>query len=350
MAQSLCHGQIGIVELHIFAHQTDGDGFAPVVDSLHQCLPLLQLRLRGGDPQLPADDAGEILLFQHQGSLVQVGQGDVFNDAVGLYIAEQADFLEDAVLQGLVAAQNHDVRLDTHALQLPDGVLGGLGLVLIGATEEGHQRHMDEQTVLLAHLQRNLPDSLQKGLGLDIADGAADFGDYHIGVRLLAYPVDEFLDFIGDMGNDLNGGAKVFPPALLVQHIPVDLSRGQVGKLVQILVDEPLVVTQIQIRFRAVLGDIHLAVLIGAHGAGVHIDIGVQLLGCHLQSPGLHQSAQGSCRDALAQTGNHTAGYKNIFCHQNRLLYTAALVGMKEMPVVLLRRWGKMEFVHLLSS
>ena len=243
VAQSLCHGQIGIVELNIFAHQTDGDGFAPVVDPLHQCLPLLQLRLRGGDPQLPADDTGKVLFFQHQGSLVQVGQGDVFNDAVGLDIAEQADFLEDAVLQGLVAAQNHDVRLDTHALQLPDGVLGGLGFVLVGATEEGHQRHMDEQTVLLAHLQRNLPDSLQKGLGLDIADGAADFGDYHIGVRLLAHPVDEFLDFIGDMGNDLNGGAKVFPPALLVQHIPVDLTRGQVGKLVQILVDEPLIVT-----------------------------------------------------------------------------------------------------------
>ena len=35
---------------------------------------------------------------------------------------------------------------------------------------------------------------------------------------------------------------------------------------------------QIQIRFAAVLGHVHFAVLIGTHGTGVHIDIGVELL------------------------------------------------------------------------
>ena len=89
-------------------------------------------------------------------------------------------------LQRLVAAQHDDVRVDAHALQLLDGVLGGLGLVLVGATEERHQRHVDEQAVLPPYLQSDLPDGLQEGLGLDIADGAADLGDDHIRVGLLA--------------------------------------------------------------------------------------------------------------------------------------------------------------------
>ena len=66
-------------------------------------------------------------------------------------------------------------------------MLCGFGFMLIGATKERYQRHMNEQAVLLAHLQRNLPDSLQKGLGLDIADGAADLRNDHIGIRLLSY-------------------------------------------------------------------------------------------------------------------------------------------------------------------
>ena len=77
--------------------------------------------------------------------------------------------------QRLIAAQNDDIRLDAHALQFLDRVLCGLGLMLVGATEERHQRHVDEQAVLLPYFQRDLAHRLQEGLGLDITDGAADF-------------------------------------------------------------------------------------------------------------------------------------------------------------------------------
>ena len=104
-------------------------------------------------------------------------------------------------------------------------------------------------------------------------------------------------------------------PSFFIQHIPIDLTGGQIGKFIQILVDKPFIVPQIQIGFRTVFRNIDLSVLIGAHGAWVHIDIGVQLLGCYLQSSGLQQAAQGRCCDALSQAGNHTAGHKNILCH-----------------------------------
>ena len=174
---------------------------------------------------------------------------------------------------------------------------------------------MDEQAVLPAHFQGNLPHCFQEGLGLDVTDGTPDFRNHHIGIGLLSHPVDKILDFVGNMGNHLDSRAQILSPTLLIQHIPVNLAGGQVGILVQIFVDKPLIVAQIQIRLRTVLGNVDLSVLIRAHGTRVDVDIRVQLLGGNFQPPGLQQPAQGGSRNALAQTGNHAAGYKDIFRH-----------------------------------
>ena len=80
--------------------------------------------------------------------------------------------------------------------------------------------------------------------------------------------------------------AQVVALPLLVQDVPVDLAGGQVGVLVQVLIDEALIMAQVQVGLGAVVGDEHLAVLEGAHGAGVHIDVGIQLLAGHLQARG----------------------------------------------------------------
>ena len=288
---------------------------APVVNPVYKALPLCQIRLRGIEPQLPADHPGKVGFFQHQGGFVQVGEGDIFKYAVGLYIAEQGNLVENPLLQRLIAPQHDDIRVHTQAPQLLHGVLGGLGLVLVGAPEEGHQGHMDEKAVFPAHLQANLPHRLQEGLGLNVAGGAADFRNHHVRIRLLSHPVDKLLDLPGNVGNHLDGGAQVLTLALLVQHIPIHPSGGEVGEAIEIFVDETLIVAQIQVRLRTVLGDKHLAVLVGAHGARVHIDIGVQLLGRYLQASGFQQPSQGGCGNALAQAGHHAAGYKNILGH-----------------------------------
>ena len=118
------------------------------------------------------------------------------------------------------------------------------------------------------------------------------------------------------MGDDLHGATQIVPPALPVEHVPIDLAGGDGGVEGQVLVNEPLVVAQVQVGLRPVVGDEHLAVLIGAHGAGVHVEIGVQLLDLDPQAPLLQQTAQAGRRDALAQAGHHTAGDENILdCH-----------------------------------
>lgn len=120
---------------------------------------------------------------------------------------------------------------------------------------------MNIQGVSGPHLMPHLPNGLDKGLALNITDGSANLGDYDISLRLAAHIIDKPLDLICDVGNGLHGGPQIRAPALLGDNVGVDLSGGQIGILVQILVNEPLIVPQVQICLSAVLGNIDLTVL-----------------------------------------------------------------------------------------
>ena len=117
------------------------------------------------------------------------------------------------------------------------------------------------------------------------------------------------------MRDDLYGLAQVFARALLVEHVPVDFACGQVGEFVQVLVDEALVVAEIEVGLRAVVGDVNLAVLERAHRARVHVDVGVKLLRGYLEAAAFQQAAEGCGSDALAQTGDYAAGHEDVLCH-----------------------------------
>ena len=176
---------------------------------------------------------------------------------------------------------------------------------------------MDVAAVVTALLQTHLTDGLEEGLALDVAGGAADLGNDHIGLGGRGQIVDIALDLVGDVGDDLDGLAEVSALTLLVQHVPVHLAGGQVRVLVQVLVDEAFVMAEVEVGLSAVVGDEDLAVLQGTHGARVHVHIGVQLLAGHLQAAALQKPAQRCSGNALAQTGDHAAGHKNKFCHKN---------------------------------
>lgn len=93
----------------------------------------------------------------------------------------------------------------------------------------------------------------------------------------------------------------------------IDLAGGHGAVAGEVLVHEPLVVAQVQVRLGPVLGDEHLAVLIGTHSPRVHIDIGVELLVPHPDAPLLQKPPQGGRADPLAQAGDHAAGNEYEF-------------------------------------
>ena len=112
---------------------------------------------------------------------------------------------------------------------------------------------------------------------------------------------DPALDLVGDMRDDLDGAAQEIAAPLLVDDRAVHLAGGHVVELRQVHVDEALVVAEVEVGLRAVVEHVNLAVLIGRHGARIHVEVGVELLNGRPQAAAFEQRAEGCCGDALAR-------------------------------------------------
>ena len=172
---------------------------------------------------------------------------------------------------------------------------------------------MDVKHVVAAQLVAHLAQRFQEGQRLDIADRAADLDQHDLGAGGLGDQADAALDLVGDMRDDLDGAAQVIAAALFADHLGIDLPGGDVADPVQADVDKALVMTQVQVGLRAIIQHVHLAMLVGAHRAGIDIDIGVQLLDCHGKAALFEQPADGGCGNAFANRANHPTGKENIF-------------------------------------
>ena len=164
--------------------------------------------------------------------------------------------------------------------------------------------------VLGTQLQPHLADGFEERQRLDVSHRAADLDNHHVDVvRDLA---KRRLDFVGDVRNHLHGLAQKIAAALLGDDRFVDSAGGPIVVAGQLGRSEALVVAQIQIGLGAVIGDVHFAVLVGAHRAGIDVQVGIALLEGDAETPAFQQAADRRRGHAFAQGGNHAAGYKDI--------------------------------------
>src|SRR4029077_20478808 len=136
-------------------------------------------------------------------------------------------------------------------------------------------------------------------------------------LRVAGRAEDLFFDRVGHMRDDLDGGAEVVTAPLASYDLLVDLAHGHVGRDGQVLVYEPLVVAEVEVGFRAVVGDKHLAVLVGAHRPRVDVEVWVQLLQGDGEVAGLQDVPDGRRSDPLAERGDDTAGHENVLRHRD---------------------------------
>ena len=88
---------------------------------------------------------------------------------------------------------------------------------------------------------------------------------------------------------------------------------------------EALVVAEVEVGFGAVVGDEDFAVLEGAHGAGVDVEVGVELHEVDAESAGLEQAADGGGGEAFAERRHDAAGYKDVLCRHVRDLFCVGI-------------------------
>ena len=71
-----------------------------------------------------------------------------------------------------------------------------------------------------------LADRLEERQPFDVADRAADLAQHEI--EAVGVGQDEFLDRVGDVRDDLDGGAEIIAAPLLGDDLLVDAARGDV--------------------------------------------------------------------------------------------------------------------------
>ena len=291
---------VRVHELGVLAHDGDADLAAGgPLDAFHDTPPPLEIGGGGLEFEPLQHHLVQTLTVQLQGHLVDGFLVVGFHHGVRMHVGEERDLAANALIQRALGAAHHDIRRNADLHELAHRVLGRFGLQLAGRRQEGHQGEVDHRDVRASHLQAELPDGLQEGQALDVADGPSDLGDDDVVLGRQA--ADGVLDLVGDMRDDLHGRAQVVAPALLVDHGLVDAARGDVVGLRQRLVDEALVVAQVQVGFGAVVGHEHLPVLEGGQGARIDVDVGVEFLDGHPEPAGLQDVSEGRRGDALPQ-------------------------------------------------
>ena len=252
--------------------------------------------------------------MQHDRDLVEaLGVGGV-DDALDGHVAQVGDLALERIGDGLLAATHDGVGLDAAAAQLGDRVLRRLGLLLARRTDERHQRDVHVTDVVATDFEAVLTDGFEERQDLDVADGATDFGDDDIDIVGRQRP-DALLDLVGDVRNDLHRAPEIVASPLGVDHRPVDRTRRRVGRTSEVLVDEPLVVTEVEIGLGTVVGDVDLTVLDRVHRARIDVDVGVELLHRDAKTAAFQESTERRSREALAEGTGYTTSDEDVFCH-----------------------------------
>ena len=158
---------------------------------------------------------------------------------------------------------------------------------------------MDIDGVTARQLVAQLADGFEERQAFDVADGAADLAQHEIEVVVAV--ADEILDGVGDVRNDLDGGAEIIAAPLLGEDVLIDAAGGDVVLARRRPAGEALVMAEVEIGFGAVVGDEHLAMLVGRHGARIDVEIGVELAQPHLVAARLQQRAERRGGETLAQ-------------------------------------------------
>ena len=180
--EGLVNRLVRVAVIDVFADDGDRHLLLRMADPLHRDPASRPSRNGPADsPSFCDDQLVQAVLGQPQRHFVdREFLVHLLDDGLRFDVAKQRDLLAVFAAQRPLGAHDQDVGLDTDLPQLADAVLRRLGLGLAGRLEIGHQREVHEQAILLADVERNLPDGFEERQPLDVADRAAQLGDHDV--------------------------------------------------------------------------------------------------------------------------------------------------------------------------
>lgn len=308
-------GFVGVAMFDVFADDGDGDLVFWVADAVNELAVVFHLQGAAFELQFLTDEFIEAMFNESDGDFVD-GEFlvDFFDDGAFFNVAEEGDFIGVFAADGAFGADDEDIRLNADFAELLHAVLGGFGFGFACGFEVWHECKVDEHAVFAADIERYLADGLEEGQTFDVADGATKFGDDNVDIGG-GETEDAGFDFVGDVGDDLDCSSEIFATAFFFDDGRVDLTGGVVGVSVEVTGCEAFVVAEIEIGFGAVVEYIHLAVLIGAHGTRVNVEVGVQFLHADFEPAAFQQHANGGGGESFAKRADDSSGDKYMAAH-----------------------------------
>ena len=188
----------------------------------------------------------------------------------------------------------------------------------------GYQGQVNIEDIVTADIVVELPCRFEKGYRFDIPDGASYL--YNRYIAGLPGGSNSVFYLVGDMRDDLDRLPEVPAFPLLPDNLLIDLPGGYRVCPVQSGTGKPIIIPQVQVRFRSVVGDIDLPVLVRAHGSRIDIDIRIYLDHIDGYAPGFQEGTDGRGRYSLAQARAYTARYEYKFLHRAIIFITASSV------------------------
>ena len=192
-------------------------------------------------------------------------------------------------------------------------MLSWLGLEFTCRADVGQESNVDEQGIGAGKAVAHLPDGFEEWLPLNVAHRAANFDDHHVGIVFLADQHHTPLDLVGDVRNHLNRAAEIITASFLVDNVAVNLPCGDVARTIQAFVDEPLVVSKIEVGLRAISRNEDLTVLVRTHRARIDIEIRVEFLDDDFEPTRFENASDSGSSDALTHRTDHPTRTEDVF-------------------------------------
>ena len=280
---------------------------------MNDFLPFGQIGLFDIQLELLGNNAVDALVVQHFRAFVNAVHIVAAHDGTFFNVTEQCNLTALVRRHFSVHTADQDVRLQTNAQHFFNGMLGRFGFDFAGSGDVRYIAQVGKQCIVAAELAAHLTDGFQERQRFDIADCTADFDNRHI-ITGRAF-MDTAFDFIGNVRNHLYSTAQIVAATLFGNHVFIDLAGTETVAAGHGGVDETLIVTEVEVGFRAVIGYEYFAVLKRAHGTRVNVDIRVKLKHGHVQATRLENSSNRSGGDTFTQRRYNAAGYENKFSH-----------------------------------
>ena len=301
------NGEICVREFGVLAHNCNLNGWLLGNDLRNKLLPLGEIGNGGADSEFAGQKVAKAKSLKLQRYFIDGSRGGGGDDCLYGYVRKERNLLAHVIWDRVIGAEDDHVRLNAAAAQLLHRVLRWLCLQLTSCCKLWEEGDVNVERISATNVLLELTNRFDEGQRLDVTHRSPNFNDYDIDI-IASEPKDSLLDLVGDVRDHLHGATEIVAAALSCDHGGVDATGRDVRRLGEVHINEAFVVTKVEIRLCAVIGDVDLAVLVRRHGAWVDVEIRIELDDGDAQATRFKEEANRCGGDPLAEGGGDATG------------------------------------------